>query len=235
MKGTITVLLGLALCWPAAAQTPETALDKPTRIKVAVMDFDYGTVTNHWWGDFNIGKGLAEQVVDGLVNDGTVTVVERKMLDTVLAEQDFAQSDRVAPSAATLADLGKVFGVKYIIAGSVTKFGSGQKSYGAGAAKYVPGPFGMLGMLSFKKAKTEVGVTLRLIDTSTGEIVLSVKGNGLSKKGGGVTVSGFGKVAGGAEFSMASDDYKSSAIGEAQEKACQQVLQALLAKVSTLE
>jgi hypothetical protein len=34
---------------------------------------------------------------------------------------------------------------------------------------------------------------------------------------------------------MASDDYRASAIGEAQEKACQQLVQELLAKVATLE
>ena len=35
-----------------------------------------------------------------LVNDGSFRVIERKKLDTVLAEQDFAQSDRADPSAA---------------------------------------------------------------------------------------------------------------------------------------
>ena len=34
---------------------------------------------------------------------------------------------------------------------------------------------------------------------------------------------------------VASEDYKASAIGEAQEKACQQLVAALLAKVTTLE
>ncbi len=61
------------------------------RIAVAVMDFDYGTV-NNWWGQYDIGKGMADQVVDELVNDGTFRVIERKKLDTVLAEQDFSQS-----------------------------------------------------------------------------------------------------------------------------------------------
>src|SRR5438046_2308226 len=64
---------------------------KPT---VAVMDFDFGTVGYHWWGDYDIGKGMADQVVDALVNDGTFRVIERKKLNTVLAEQDFSNSDR---------------------------------------------------------------------------------------------------------------------------------------------
>ena len=32
---------------------------------VAVMDFDYGTIDN-WWGQYDIGKGMADQVVDAL-------------------------------------------------------------------------------------------------------------------------------------------------------------------------
>ncbi|HVQ28362.1 MAG TPA: CsgG/HfaB family protein, partial [Vicinamibacteria bacterium] len=93
---------------------------------------------------------------------------------------------------------------------------------------------GPVGMLGFKKAKTEVGLSLRVVDTATGEIVLAASAAGLSKKGGGLSVNTLGKV-GDLGFSMGTDDYKSSAIGEAQEKACQQLMQVLLAKVATLE
>jgi curli biogenesis system outer membrane secretion channel CsgG len=228
----MTVLLAMVLAGGVAAQSADAPPAKPKRVKVAVMDFDYGTITNHWWGDLDIGRGMADQVVDGLVNDGSVIVVERKKLDSILAEQDFTHTDRANPDAAALSKLGRVYGVRYIVAGSITRFGSEQKSYGAGAAGAALGPIGMLG---FKKAKTEVGLTVRVIEVSTGEIVAGAKGEGISKKGGGLSVGGFGKLAGGASFSMASDDYKASAIGEAQEKACQQLLQELLTKVATLE
>jgi curli biogenesis system outer membrane secretion channel CsgG len=201
------------------------------RARVAVMDFDYGTISDRWWGDLDIGRGLADQVVDALVNDGSVVVVERKRLDTILAEQDFASTDRANPDAASLARLGKVAGLRYIVAGSITKFGTSRKDYSAGKAAAALGPIGMFGL---KKAKTEVGVTVRVIDTSSGEVVLSVTGEGISKKGGGLSLSGIGKLGGGASFSMASDDYKASAIGEAQEKACQQLLENLLPKVGAL-
>jgi curli biogenesis system outer membrane secretion channel CsgG len=217
---------------PAAESPAPAASPAAKRVKVAVMDFDYGTVTDHWWGDADIGKGMADQVVDGLVNDGTVSVFERKKLDTALAEQDFARSDRASPSAATLAKIGKVQGVKYIVTGSITKFSSERKNFGAGAAGAALGPIGMLG---FKKAKTEVGLTLRLVDTTTGEVVLSAQGKGVSKKGGGLSV-GAGKFgSGGSAFNMASDDYRGSAIGEAQEKACGEVVQAVLEKLASLQ
>jgi curli biogenesis system outer membrane secretion channel CsgG len=216
-----------------ATSDPASAQAKPKRMTVAVMDFDYGTVcsgySSCWWGQYDIGKGMADQVVDELVNDGSFRVIERKKLDTVLAEQDFAQSDRADPSAAKLSKLGKVLGVRFIIAGSITKFGGEEKSYGGGGLIK-----GKLGGLGLKKAKTEVGLTARMIDTTTGEIMMSVKGLGVSKKGGGLTVGGIGG-GGGAGFSMSSSDYKASAIGEAQEMATRELVLALIAKKDRLE
>jgi curli biogenesis system outer membrane secretion channel CsgG len=209
---------------PAQAQT-----EKSKRPTVAVMDFDFGTVHYHWWGNYDIGKGMADQVVDALLEDGSFRVIERKKLDTVLAEQDFAQSDRADPSAAKLSKLGKVLGVRYIIAGSITKFGGEEKNYGGGGLLK-----GKLGGLGLKKAKTEVSLTARMIDTTTGEILLSAKGEGVSTKGGGLKVGALGGGLGGG-FSMSSSDYKESAIGEAQEMACNELVTAIIAKKDRLE
>ena len=211
----------IALCGSASAQGAK-------RTTVAVMDFDYGTV-NNWWGQYDIGKGMADQVVDELVNDGTFRVIERKKLDTLLAEQDFAHSDRADPSAAKLAKIGKVLGVKYIISGSITKFGGEEKNYGGGGLIG-----GKLGGLGLKKAKTYVTLTARMIDATTGEILVSAKGEGISTKGGGLSVGAAGG-GGGAGFHMGTSDYKASAIGEAQEQACKLLVQAFVAKKDRLE
>jgi len=205
------------------------AQDRSKRVAVAIMDFEYGTVGYHWWGQYDIGKGMADQVVDALLEDGTFRVIERKKLDTVLAEQDFSHSDRADPSAAKLSKLGKVLGVRYIIAGSITKFGGEEKSYGGGGLLK-----GKLGGLGLKKAKTEVTLTARMIDTTTGEILLSAKGEGESKKGGGLKVGALGG-GGGAGFSMSSSDYKASAIGEAQELATKDLVAKIVAKKDRLE
>jgi curli biogenesis system outer membrane secretion channel CsgG len=225
--GAVILAAGVALAGvggPAQAQT-----EKSKRATVAVMDFDYGTVHHHWWGQYDIGKGMADQVVDALLEDGSFRVIERKKLDTVLAEQDFAQSDRADPSAAKLSKLGKVLGVRYIIAGSITKFGGEEKNYGGGGLIG-----GKLGGLGLKKAKTEVSLTARMIDTTTGEILLSAKGEGISKKGGGLKVGALGG-GGGAGFSMSSSDYKASAIGEAQEAATIDLIAKIIAKKDRLE
>src|SRR3989442_10814012 len=131
MKSKLFAGVAAALLVAGLAVTASAQGAKAKRQTVAVMDFDYGTV-NHWWGQYDIGKGMADQVVDELVNEGTFRVIERKKLDTVLAEQDFSNSDRADPSAAKLAKIGKVLGVRYIISGSITKFGGEEKNYGGG-------------------------------------------------------------------------------------------------------
>jgi curli biogenesis system outer membrane secretion channel CsgG len=205
------------LCLAGLAGTAHAQSKKPA---VAVMDFDYGTVDN-WWGQYDIGKGMADQVIDALVNDGSFRVIERKKLDTVLAEQDFAHSDRADPSAAKLAKIGKVLGVKYIIAGSITKFSNEKR----GAGLRVKG-IGLGGA----KAKSEVNLTARVIDATTGEILASVKGHGESSKGGGFDFSkgGFG-------VGTNAEEWRNSAIGDAQEKACTEFVTGLIAKKDRLE
>lgn len=62
------------------------------------MNFDYATVHSSvlsiWGADQDIGKGIADILVDKLVNTGQYSVIERKMLDKILAEQNFSNSDR---------------------------------------------------------------------------------------------------------------------------------------------
>ena len=213
LAGLSAVALAFGLAGPAAAQGSK-------RVAVAVMDFDYGTI-DHWWGQYDIGKGMADQVVDALVNDGSLRVIERKKLDTVLAEQDFSQSDRADPSAAKLSKVGKVLGIRYIIAGSITKFSTEKKNVG--------GTLHGIG-LGVAKAKTEVNLTARMIDTTTGEILVSAKGHGESKKGGGLA---FGK--GGTSFDMGSSEFRESALGDAQEQACNELVKLIVAKKDRLQ
>jgi curli biogenesis system outer membrane secretion channel CsgG len=225
MKGRLFAGLALAglaaLSMPGAAQAQAKAAASK-RPMVAVTDFDFGTVGYHWWGDYDIGKGVADQIMDQLLEDGSFRVIERKKLDTVLAEQDFAHSDRADPGAAKLSKLGKVLGVKYIITGSITKYGGEQNDKG-GSLKGVHVGLG--------KAKTEVGLTARMIDTTTGEVLLSAKGIGVSKKGGGMS---FGK-SGLGSFGKNTSDFKESAIGEAQEAACKELVASIVAKKDRLE
>ena len=219
MKGKLVRgLVGTAaLC---ALAVGDAGAQASKRVTVAVMDFEYGTVDN-WWGQYDIGKGMADQVVDALVNDGSFRVIERKKLDTVLAEQDFSASDRADPSAAKLSKIGKVLGVRYILAGSITKFSTESR----GGAVRVKG-IGLGG----KKAKSEVNLTVRLIDTTTGEILISAKGHGESGKGGGASFA-----SGGFGVGTDSEEWRTSGLGEAQERATTDLVTQIVAKKANIE
>src|SRR5690606_38200512 len=100
-------------------------------------------------------KGVADLVVDELVNDGSYRVIERKRLDAILAEQNFSNSDRADPSGAAVAKIGKALGVKYLVVGSITKFGTENRNIGAGGRGFGGGRFG-LGRVGTSKGKATV-------------------------------------------------------------------------------
>src|SRR5207253_2404814 len=97
--------------------------DAQTKKRVAIMNFDYATVHRNvyaWFGsDQDVGKGVADILVDRLVQDGVFSVIERKELDKILKEQNFSNSDRA--DASTAAKIARVLGVDAIIIGSITE------------------------------------------------------------------------------------------------------------------
>src|SRR5260221_6714015 len=88
--------------------------------RVAVFDFDYATVTDSVSGVFgtnvDVGKGVSDLIVENLVKSGRYSVIERKVIERIMAEQNFSNSDRVDSNAA--AKVGKILGVDAIIIGS---------------------------------------------------------------------------------------------------------------------
>jgi curli biogenesis system outer membrane secretion channel CsgG len=208
---------------PAAAQGGRPA--------VALLDFDYASL-NAWWGNQDIGKGIADLVVDGLVEDGSYRVIERKRLDAILAEQNFSNSDRADPSAAKTAQIGKALGVRYLIVGSITKFGMEQKGTTVSGGGWGYGGFGV-GDVGTKKGKATVAVTARMIDTTTGEIMASAKGEGTSSRSG-LLLGGAVPHAGGS-IAFGSSEYRETVLGEATEAAVKQVITKLIAAKSRLQ
>lgn len=211
---------------PASAQS--------TRPTVALMDFDFGAVQRWWSGNWDIGKGIADLIVDELVNDGSYRVIERKRLDAVLAEQNFSNSDRADPAAAKVAKLGQALGVKYLIIGSITEFGTENKSTKIGGGGFGGGKLG-IGGIGKSSGKANVTITARIIDTSTAEVMASARGEGTSKRGG-FSVSGgaFSKFGGSGGLSMGSSDFRETVLGEATEAAVKQTTEKLIAAKARL-
>lgn len=214
-----------------AVMTVGAQSSRPT---VALLDFEFGTVQKWWSGNQDIGKGIADMLVDELVNDGSFRVIERKRLDAILAEQNFSASERADPTAKTLASIGKVLGVKYLIVGSITRFGleSSNKSVGGGA---FGSKFG-LGTVGKSQGKANVTITTRMIDTATGEIMVSAKGDGTSKRSGLLVAGGGGGAASAVgRISFGSSDFHDTIIGEATEIAVKAAAVKLVAAKSRLQ
>jgi curli biogenesis system outer membrane secretion channel CsgG len=230
MKRTFTIVAQAVLATAAALVLTAPSYAQSSRPTVALLDLEFGAVQRWWEGNWDIGKGVADLVVDGLVEDGSYRVIERKRLDAILAEQNFSNSDRADPSAQTVAQLGKALGVKYLIVGSITKFGTENKNLGVGGGAFGGGRFG-LGSVGTKKGKATVALALRLVDTTTGEIMASAKGEGESKRSG-LMLGGGGAGGGEGGFggvSMGSSDFRETVLGEATEMAVKQVVEKLVA------
>ena len=204
---------------------PRTATQDGKK-RIAIIDFEYGTVRSAVAGlfgsDIDVGKGICDLLVKHLVKDGTYTLIERRMLDKILAEQNFSTSDRANP--ATAAKIGKVLGIDAIVVGSITQFGQETKETKVGGAGGGIGGFG-IGGFGRKKSKATVSVDARLIDVDTAEILAVADGKGESKRegtsllGGGGNWGGFG--AGGVDFS--SSNFEETILGEAVKGAVQQL------------
>lgn len=199
-----------------------SAQNAPEKRRVAVLNFDYGTVYSGVAGIFgtnvDVGKGIADILVDRLVQSGTYSVIERKALEKVMAEQNFSNSNRADASSA--AKLGKVLGVDAIIIGSVTQFGRDDRTTGVSGLGNLTGRFGV-GQVGKREAKAVVEITARLIHVDTAEILVSSQGKGESTRTGTTLVGSGGTTLnnGGGGVDMSSRNFGSTILGEAVNKA----------------
>jgi curli biogenesis system outer membrane secretion channel CsgG len=186
------------------------------------MNFDYGTVRTTvaqiFGSDQDVGKGISDLLVQKLVQDGKYSVIERNALDKILSEQNFSNSDRA--DSTTAAKIGKILGVDAIIIGSITQFGRDDKHTNVGGGGYGLGKFG-IGGVGKSEAKAVVAVSARMVNTTTGEILASVTGNGESSRGGLFLGGGGGTgySGGGGAFDMSSSNFSQTILGEAVNKA----------------
>lgn len=163
----------------------------------------------------NRANGLSNVQVDGimdvfvrvLANSDSLAVIERDRLGAIAREHNLSMSGVVDPNMAV--SVGRLAGCEYVLLGAVTRFNKNTKASGFGGL--------------FAEVRTDVDITIdvRVLDTKTGEVVLSVSETGrASKKASAVSIGGVKQAedsAGGLE-----DD----AIQDAVTKLGQRVLEA---------
>ncbi|MBS1812085.1 MAG: curli production assembly protein CsgG [Acidobacteria bacterium] len=187
--------------------------------RIAILDFDYATVYSDvgyiFGSNVDVGKGIADLLVTKLVQGGQYSIIERKQLDKIIAEQNLGASGRV--DEATAARIGKILGVDALILGSIHTFGRDDKSRGTGGGVSVPVPvFGGV-KIGSKKAKAIVGINFRLVATDTAEIFSAGDARGESKREG-ASIQATGGVKGvytDGAVGMNSTNFAETIIGEA--------------------
>jgi len=184
------VLASVVGAMPAAAQG-----GKPV---VAVAEFK--NETNAGWWSGGVGWELSGMLSNELMSTGSFKVVERTQIESVLAEQNMAASGRITPG--TGAQIGKLTGAQYLIAGTVTSFEENTASTGGGIS------YGGIS-LGGNKSEAYLAVDLRVINATTGEIdyVRTIEGR---SKGGGISI---GVYRGG--FGGALSNQKNTPVGKA--------------------
>ncbi len=192
--------------------------------RLAILNFDYATVQSDISAIFgtrqDVGKGIADLLVDRLVTGGQYSIIERKAIDKIMAEQNLSNSDRADPNSA--AKVGRLLGVDAIVIGSITQFGRDDKSttIGGSALGGLAGRYG-LGGVGQRKAKAVVGISARLVNTDTGEILAVASGKGESDRSGTLlgAAGGSSGGGGGGGFDMSSKNFGDTILGEAVNKA----------------
>ena len=204
---------------------------EPRKKRLAIMDFEYGTVRGAvaaiFGTDIDVGRGIRDLLVKYLVKDGTYSVIERAALDKIMAEQNFSNSDRANPNSA--AKIGKLLGVDAMVFGTITQFGFDNKNtnIGGGGGGWFGGG---LGRFSKKQSKAVVTVDCRAVDIDTAEILIVADGKGESQRES-TSVGGFGggwHGWGGGNVDFGASDFQNTIIGEAVKAATEQMASSLI-------
>jgi curli biogenesis system outer membrane secretion channel CsgG len=116
-----------------------------------------------WSGSYDLGQNLSIMLESALFDTGRFVIVEREKLTDVIAEQDLAASGRTA-KAGKVAQTGLIRPCRYLATGAVTTVDENQSGGDGGIS--IGGV-----RLGGGKSEAQVTVIVKLIDTTTGEIV----------------------------------------------------------------
>jgi curli biogenesis system outer membrane secretion channel CsgG len=146
----------------------------------------------------NLGKATADLLMERLLQSQNFRVLERRALEQLIAEQNLASSDRAA-AGQDVATKAKLLGARYMLTGSITKFGKSVKKKGGILGAVTKVALGVA--VESKQTAYEVGLTARIVETATGEVVASISTDGVvngdrSRLIGGMAVGGGGGAGG---------------------------------------
>jgi curli biogenesis system outer membrane secretion channel CsgG len=207
------VVLGLSSVVFAGLFHSSEAMGATLKKIVAVSRFENKT---SWKGQVSLDDGMADQLTDALMQSGQFVVMERQTLGDVMAEQDLANSGRAQKSQS--AQTGKLVNAQILVKGTVTEFenkSSGSEN-GVGFGGFSIGN---------KREEAHVGLIIRLIDTTTGEVLESQRVEGKAASGG----IKFGANVGGVDFGTSG--FSKTPLGKATQMAIDNAVNIIASKL----
>jgi curli biogenesis system outer membrane secretion channel CsgG len=156
------------------------------KARIAVADFEVKAAK----ATGEIGTGLKEMLVTALMNSGRFRVLERQVLNALMKEQELAASG--AAEQGTGPQRGQLKTADLVITAAVTEFepnasgGSAGLGGGAGIGR------GLIGAAiggSMKKA--HMALDIRIVDTSTSEVLAATRVQGSASDISGGLMAGF--------------------------------------------
>jgi curli biogenesis system outer membrane secretion channel CsgG len=144
-----------------------------SRARIAVADFEVKAAK----ASGEIGTGLREMLMTALVNSNRFRVVERQVLNAVMQEQELAASGAAAQGSG--AQRGSIKTADIIITAAVTEFepqasgGAGGIGGGGGLGSGILG-----GLLGASLNKAHMALDIRIVDTSTSEVLAATRVQG---------------------------------------------------------
>lgn len=187
------------------------------RKRVAVTKFD-NKVTGVY-GNQDLGEGMSEMLVTELIKTNRFVVVERQALQDILGEQEIGQAGVVKKE--TAAKVGQVLGAQIIVRGVVSEFEQ-KESGGDSDFKYKGFSLGI------KTAQAHVGIDIRLIDTTTGQILHSHNAVGNAQ----TSALRFGVEKGDIDFNI--EGFKNTPLGQATRQAIQSAVNFIISQMETM-
>jgi len=134
---------------------------------VAVGKFDaIGSFTQKY-GNWDIGGGMSAMLVTALKESDQFIVLERANISQVLSEQQMKGKNLVYEGSGPA--LGKIIGINLLVYGSITEFGEEDK--GGGFSIGFSGSNAMGGGLSRQSTSGSVTMDIRIVDTTTTEVL----------------------------------------------------------------
>ncbi len=205
------LLITMALSLMTSVLVAQEAFAGGLKKVVAVSRFENKTSYGSG-GAWDIGNGMADQLTDALTQSGQFVVLERQTLGDVIAEQDLAASGRTTKSRS--ARTGKITSAQILIKGAVTEYS--QASSGSETGVSVMGV-----RLGGGKKEAHVGLIIRLIDTTTSEVLVSKRVEGKAKAGSfglGINIKGVG---------FGTKGFKKTPLGKATQMAIDSAVEAI--------